>query len=70
MNKPEGEAFFIRKPGSGTRDLFEKVMGEARFHRKIAGVYNNTGAIKKAVCLNLPLAVVPKISITFDTFFP
>ncbi len=59
----EGQAFIIRESGSGTRDLFEKVMGKAGTNWKIAGVYSNTEPIKKAVSENLALAVVPKISI-------
>jgi DNA-binding transcriptional LysR family regulator len=58
-----GGAFIIREPGSGTRDIFERVMTEAGANWKIAGVYNNTEAIKQAVRGNLGLAVVPKISV-------
>ena len=58
-----GFAFIIREPGSGTRDVFEKDMREAGAEWKIAGVYNNTEAIKHAVRGNLGLAVVPKISV-------
>ena len=58
-----GSAFIIREQGSGTRDEFEKDMYEAGAEWKIAGVYNNTEAIKHAVRGNLGLAVVPKISI-------
>lgn len=58
-----GNAFIIRESGSGTRDIFERVMSGAGAHWKIAGVYNNTEAIKQAVRANLGLAVVPKISI-------
>jgi LysR family transcriptional regulator, transcriptional activator of the cysJI operon len=58
-----GSAFIIREPGSGTRDEFEKDMSEAGADWKIAGVYNNTEAIKHAVRGNLGLAVVPKISV-------
>ena len=58
-----GFAFIIREPGSGTRNVFEKDMSEAGADWKIAGVYNNTEAIKHAVRSNLGLAVVPKISV-------
>lgn len=58
-----GNAFIVREPGSGTRDIFERVMSELRIIWKIAGVYNNTEAIKQAVRGNLGLAVVPKISV-------
>jgi DNA-binding transcriptional LysR family regulator len=59
-----GNAFIIREPGSGTRNLFERVTNEAGANWKIAGVYNNTEAIKWAVRGNLGLAVVPRISVT------
>ena len=62
-----GQAFIIREPGSGTRDIFERVMQGAEASWKIAGVYNNTEAIKQAVRGNLGLAVVPKISIADET---
>jgi LysR family transcriptional regulator, transcriptional activator of the cysJI operon len=58
-----GKAFIIREPGSGTRDIFERVMSGVGANWKIAGVYNNTEAIKQAVRGNLGLAVVPKISV-------
>jgi LysR family transcriptional regulator, transcriptional activator of the cysJI operon len=58
-----GKPFIIREQGSGTRDIFERVMNEAGANWKIVGVYNNTEAIKQAVRENLGLAVVPKISI-------
>ncbi len=58
-----GSAFIIREPGSGTRDLFERAMSAAGIGWKIAGVYNNTEAIKQAVRGNLGLAVAPRISV-------
>jgi LysR family transcriptional regulator, transcriptional activator of the cysJI operon len=58
-----GNAFIIRESGSGTRDIFERLMSEASANWKIAGVYNNTEAIKHAIRGNLGLAVVPKISV-------
>lgn len=58
-----GKAFIIREPGSGTRDIFERVMSGVGANWKIAGVYNNTEAIKQAVRGNLGLAVVPKIAV-------
>ena len=58
-----GYGFIIREPGSGTRDIFEQVMNEAGANWKIAGVYNNTEAIKQAARGNLGLAIVPKISV-------
>jgi len=58
-----GNAFIIRESGSGTRDIFERLMSEAGANWKIGGVYNNTEAIKQAVRGNLGLAVVPKIAV-------
>ena len=58
-----GNAFIIREPGSGTRDIFERDMSELGVIWKVTGVYNNTEAIKQAVRGNLGLAVVPKISV-------
>jgi DNA-binding transcriptional LysR family regulator len=58
-----GQAFIIREPGSGTRDVFERTMAEAEANWKIAGVFNNTEAIKQSVRYNLGLAVVPKIAV-------
>lgn len=58
-----GYGFIIREPGSGTRDIFEQVMNKAGASWKIAGVYNNTEAIKQAARENLGLAIVPKISV-------
>ncbi|MEI7849803.1 MAG: LysR family transcriptional regulator [Chloroflexota bacterium] len=63
INKLAGKSFIIREPGSGTRDIFERVMSQAGANWKIIGIYNNTEAIKQAVRENLGLAVVPKISI-------
>jgi DNA-binding transcriptional LysR family regulator len=58
-----GQGFIIRERGSGTRDLFERVMEEAGASWKIAGVYNNTEAIKNSVRANLGMAVVPQIAV-------
>jgi len=63
INKLVGKSFIIRESGSGTRDIFERVMNNAGANWKIIGVYNNTEAIKQAVRENLGLAVVPRISI-------
>jgi DNA-binding transcriptional LysR family regulator len=63
LNELAGNAFIIREPGSGTRDIFERVMSDLGVNWKIAGVYNNTEAIKQAVKGNLGLAVVPRISV-------
>ncbi|MGB8211942.1 MAG: LysR family transcriptional regulator [Anaerolineales bacterium] len=58
-----GQAFIMREPGSGTRDIFERVMNAAGANWKIAGVYNNTETIKQAARSNLGLAIVPKIAV-------
>lgn len=63
INRLAGKSFIIREQGSGTRDIFERVMTQAGANWKIIGVYNNTEAIKQAVRENLGLAVVPKISV-------
>lgn len=57
------QEFFIREQGSGTRELLIKILSDAGVPWKVAGVYNNTEAIKNAVSQNLMLAAVPRISI-------
>lgn len=57
------QEFFIREQGSGTRELLIKILTDAGVAWKIAGVYNNTEAIKNAVSQSLMLAAVPRISI-------
>jgi LysR family transcriptional regulator, transcriptional activator of the cysJI operon len=58
-----GMVFIVREPGSGTRDIFEQVMGSTGVSLKIGGIYNNNEAVKQAVRGNLGLAVVSRISI-------
>jgi LysR family transcriptional regulator, transcriptional activator of the cysJI operon len=58
-----GQDFITREPGSGTRDIFERLMSGAGATWKIVGVYNNTEAIKQAVRGNLGLAVVSRLSV-------
>lgn len=62
LNELSGRAFIMREPGSGTRDIFERAISGVGVNLKIAGVYNNTEAVKQAVRGNLGLAVVPKLS--------
>ena len=62
-----GWGFIIREVGSGTRDVFEIAMRAAGVSWKIAGIYNNTEAIKQAVRANLGLAVAPKIAVAEET---
>jgi LysR family transcriptional regulator, transcriptional activator of the cysJI operon len=59
----DGQAFIVREHGSGTRNIFERVMSEAGAKWRIAGVYNNTEAIKQAVCGGLGMAFISKISV-------
>jgi LysR family transcriptional regulator, transcriptional activator of the cysJI operon len=63
INMLAGKSFIIREQGSGTRDIFERVMSGVETNWKITGIYNNTEAIKQAVRENLGLAVVSKISV-------
>ena len=43
---------FVREQGSGTRDLFERVLEDHHLTCRIIGVYTNSEAIKKAVMAN------------------
>jgi DNA-binding transcriptional LysR family regulator len=52
--------FFVREAGSGTRDLFEKVMYQQDINLHIVGVYNNAETIKKAVHANLGVSVISR----------
>lgn len=61
-----GLSFIVREHGSGTRAIFENSMQEAGVTWKLAGVYNNIEAIKRAVKENLGIAVVPRISLEED----
>jgi DNA-binding transcriptional LysR family regulator len=63
LSQLAGKSFIIREQGSGTRDIFERVMSGVNTAWKITGIYNNTEAIKQAVRENLGLAVVSKISV-------
>jgi LysR family transcriptional regulator, transcriptional activator of the cysJI operon len=63
LSQLSGKSFIIREQGSGTRDIFERVMSGVNTAWKITGIYNNTEAIKQAVRGNLGLAVVSKISV-------
>ncbi|MDQ0202908.1 LysR family transcriptional regulator [Pectinatus haikarae] len=52
--------FFVRESGSGTRELFEQMMQSHNKKIKIAGVYNNAEAIKKAVIADLGVSVISR----------
>jgi DNA-binding transcriptional LysR family regulator len=58
------EKFFIREAGSGTRNLFEAVMNEARVTYETAGIYNNAESLKKAVEAGLGISVISRRTIT------
>lgn len=52
--------FFVREDGSGTRDLFTKLMQQHSVDFEISGVYNNAETIKKAVIAGLGVSVISK----------
>ncbi len=54
------EKFFLREQGSGTRDLFEKVMAENEASWTLAGEFNNSEAIKQAVYKGLGVTVISR----------
>ncbi len=57
------EDIIIREKGSGTREVFEKVMATYHFHYQYKHVFNNTEAIKKAVEANIGIAIVSKAAL-------
>lgn len=63
ISKAELESvdFFVREEGSGTRDLFEKVMTAHQIKCRIAGTYNNAETIKKAVIAGLGVSVISRM---------
>ncbi|SEJ70893.1 DNA-binding transcriptional regulator, LysR family [Propionispira arboris] len=52
--------FFVREDGSGTRDLFTKLMQQHAVDFEISGVYNNAETIKKAVIAGLGVSVISR----------
>lgn len=58
--------FIVREDGSGTRDLFEKVMAEHRIQCRIAGIYNNAETIKKAVIAGLGVSVISRLAVRHE----
>ena len=56
----DGMPVFVREQGSGTRDLFERVLEDHHLICRIIGVYNNSEAIKKAVMANLGVSVLSR----------
>lgn len=59
----QGQSFFIREEGSGTRQLFESVMSTHEIEYDLAGILNNAEAIKHAVAAGLGLSVLSKATI-------
>lgn len=55
--------FIIREKGSGTREIFEKVMLFHQLSFVVANVLNNTEAIKRAVAANLGISVVSRLAL-------
>lgn len=58
-----GERFFVREVGSGTRELFETVMSGAGISWQTVGVYNNAETIKAAVAANLGHTVISRLAV-------
>lgn len=56
-------AFIVREEGSGTREVFANQMQSAGVAWQEAGIYNSSEAIKRAVELDLGLAVLPTLAI-------
>jgi DNA-binding transcriptional LysR family regulator len=52
--------FFVREDGSGTRDLFTKLMQQHAVDFEISGIYNNAETIKKAVIAGLGVSVISR----------
>ncbi len=55
-----GAEWILREEGSGTRELFDSVMGQQGLSWQAAGVYNNAEAIKEAVAVGLGVSVISK----------
>ena len=55
-----GQAFFVRKSGSGTRKLFEDVMANHHLAYEVIGTYNNAETLKKAVMAGLGISVISR----------
>lgn len=51
---------FLRESGSGTREMFARVMDNHAIPYHVCGVYNNSEAIKKAVMANLGTAFLSR----------
>ena len=61
-----GLRFFIREAGSGTRNLFENIMNQMDIKIRIAGVYNNSETIKKAVMAGLGASVISRRAVSHE----
>lgn len=55
--------FIVREEGSGTRELFESVMGSKGLNWKIAGVYNNAETIKNFIAAGLGVSVMSRLAV-------
>jgi DNA-binding transcriptional LysR family regulator len=58
--------FFVREAGSGTRNLFESTINQMDIKIRIAGVYNNPEAIKKAVIAGLGASVISRRAVSHE----
>lgn len=58
-----GQALIIREKGSGTREVFEKIMTMHNLSFEETHVLNNTEAIKKAVEADIGIAVISKLAV-------
>ncbi len=52
--------FITREVGSGTRELFTRIMAEQGIKPEIIGTYNNSESIKQAVMAGFGIAVLSK----------
>lgn len=59
----EDATYFVREEGSGTRNLFERIMRGANIKFRIVGTYNNAETIKKAVSAGLGISVISKLAV-------
>ncbi len=57
------EQWFLREPGSGTRELFDEIIASQLGTPKVAMVLNRSEAIKQAVKDNLGIACMSRIAV-------
>lgn len=58
-----GEPLIVREKGSGTREVFEKVLDKNHLSYQPKHVLNNTEAIKKAVEADIGIAFISKLAV-------